>query len=137
MKIEVELLLADQLAWLDCATRIQYERSSWLARLLRTHRPQPSPSARADFEARMISTDNRYALGNRSIEISAAGVTETVGPHAFTSLWCDLEFWCQTVSHIFIVHQTLNSHIVPTRCFCDSSAKSDFLACLKKHLNEY
>ncbi len=132
MKATVELSLDDQLAWFDCAAEIQYQRASWLIRVISGRKAFTSD--REAFQERMLSEANRYARGVRSIELTTDGVTESVGPYIFTSPWSDLEFWHETSTHIFIVHKTMNSHIVPKRCLFDAPTQSDFRNALSNKL---
>lgn len=83
MRATVELGLDDQLAWFDCAAEIQYERAPWLIRIISGRKAFSGD--RDAFQERMLSEANSYARVVRSIELEVDGVTESVGPHTFTS----------------------------------------------------
>jgi len=76
----------------------------------------------------MLRPENRTALGERSIELLDTGIREFSAEFNFTTPWKDIVRVVATEQHLFLVHPTMNAHIVPLRCFDTDTDRDAFLS---------
>jgi hypothetical protein len=130
MLVRYELTPADHLAWFDYHTA--YVAGPWPARL-----PLLGPALlerrRERFARDIAAAASAAALGERSVELSVAGVREFSSSFDFSTAWPDLAFAALTPEHVFFAHPSMNAHIVPLRSFGSDAARESFVAFATSH----
>lgn len=124
MKVSFSLYSDDHLAWYDYwrpapATKIPVVR--WLLR-------SAHENERRAFLKFIDSPTNKAAIGPRTLELTDCGVREFADGFDFTIEWKEFVDVVLTKSHLFIVHPTLNAHVVPTSAFGSKDLLDRFLA---------
>jgi hypothetical protein len=131
MVVTYALTLEDHLAWFDY--HIECVAPLWRlsfplfgAALVRRRR--------RSFARSISAAANAPAIGDRSLELSDSGIREYSATFDFSTRWRDLAFAALTPQHIFLVHPSMNAHIVPLRAFSSDEAAGDsFVSFVTSH----
>src|SRR5215472_10305693 len=108
MDVRYTLTLDDHLAWYD-----HYLATPEGARLRSPFR-FIDRIKRWRFYRQVISPSH-HAVGERTLEVTGTGVREFSAEFSFSTAWPDIALIAVTPSHLFLVHASMNAHIVPLR----------------------
>ena len=127
MHVRYTLTLADHLAWHDHYVTTAHGAHS------RSLFPFVDRFRRWRYSRRVVTAPNRHALGERTLEVTEHGVREYSPEFSFTTAWPDIGLVADTSRHLFIVHSSMNAHIVPLRFFETDSKRESFVSFAKGH----
>ena len=130
MFVRYILSLDDHLAWYDYYT-VSIQRFGWwslplIGPLLSVHR-------RRRFMRGILAEGNRSALGERTIELSPSGIREFSADFDFSTAWEVLAQAVVTSQYVFLVHPSMNAHIIPLRYFESEALLDSFVSFALSH----
>jgi hypothetical protein len=126
MRIEYSLQTEDHLAWFDYHQEMVFPISADEPQMQRLEHMRRSD--RAIFAQSIEASPNRTAHGTRALELTEIGVRESSSDFDFVTLWKDVALVVHTSTHLFIVHASMNAHIVPLCSFTSIADRDAFVA---------
>jgi hypothetical protein len=130
MRVYYTLTVEDHLAWYDHYIASE-PASIWLR--LPVIGPFRAYSRRRRFTRGILATENRRALGVRTIALSASGVREFSCDFDFFGVWQDIARADLTGQHLFLAHPSMNARIIPLRAFQNESHRDSFVSFALHH----
>ena len=83
---------------------------------------------RRRFTKRVKADKSGHAVGERTLELTEAGVRECSGDVDFVTRWDEVALVEVTAHHLFLAHLSMNAHIVPVRSFGSQAEQDAFVA---------
>ena len=125
MQVRYTLNLDDHLAWFDyyCTTEFGRREKSRLP-IIGKYLDRLN---RESFGRSLRASQNKLALGERTLELSAKGPREFGAGIDFITAWGDIALVATTDTHLFIAHTSMNAHIVPLRSFGSEADRTAFI----------
>lgn len=129
MVVRYSLTLADHLAWYDYFLSTPAgSRSRSALPVIEAWLPQ---RRRHRYAQQILATSS--SLGDRSLELSPDGVREFSDHFDFATRWQDIALVATTGQHLFIVHTSMNAHIVPLSGFRSHPEREAFTSFAQNH----
>jgi hypothetical protein len=129
MDVRYTLTLQDHLAWYDHYLATPEGAS------LRSSSSLVSRFRRWRFSRQVSLPPSRHAFVERTLEATEQGVREFSPEYSFTTAWSDLSLVVVTTTHLFLVHTSMNAHIVPLRYFRSDAERDSFISFAKSHVH--
>lgn len=81
----------------------------------------------------ILAAGNRFALGERTLELSPSGVREFSMDFDFATAWVDVAHVAVTPQHLFLAHSSMDAYVIPLQYFESDALRDSFVSFALSH----